>query len=201
MAYRLEGRLLEVCDCNILCPCWVGEDPDNGTCQAVQAYCIDQGAIDGVDVSGLTVAEMDDIPGNILQGRIRGVFFIDEDATLEQERVLRRAWSGEYGGPLADIASLYGEISWHRAPITFTVEQGKGTLLIGDVAAAELAPFLGPTGAPTTLNESIFSTIPGSPAFVGKASHYHRTSARYGLPDVPELRGHNAIQGYFQFEA
>ena len=26
MAYQLEGRLLEVCDCNVLCPCWIGED-------------------------------------------------------------------------------------------------------------------------------------------------------------------------------
>ena len=201
MGYHLEGRLLEVCDCNILCPCWVGEDPDNGTCQAVQAYRIDRGQIEGVDVAGLTVAEMDDIPGNILQGHIRGVFFIDEHATPEQERVLRQAWGGELGGPLADIAALYGEIAWHRAPIVFTVEQGKGTLRIGDAAEAELVPFVGPTGEPTTLNESIFSTIPGSPAFVGKASHYWRQSAAFGLPDVPELTGHNAIQGYFRLEA
>ena len=32
MAYHLEGRLLEVCNCRVLCPCWIGEDPDNGTC-------------------------------------------------------------------------------------------------------------------------------------------------------------------------
>ena len=37
MGYRLEGDLLEVCDCNILCPCWVGEDPDNGTCRSAMA--------------------------------------------------------------------------------------------------------------------------------------------------------------------
>ena len=30
MAYKLEGSLLEVCDCEILCPGWVGEAPDNG---------------------------------------------------------------------------------------------------------------------------------------------------------------------------
>ena len=29
MGYRLEGDLLEVCDCKVLCPCWIGEDPDN----------------------------------------------------------------------------------------------------------------------------------------------------------------------------
>ena len=28
MGYQLEGRLLEVCDCRVLCPCWIGEDPD-----------------------------------------------------------------------------------------------------------------------------------------------------------------------------
>jgi hypothetical protein len=28
MSYHLEGDLLEVCTCKILCPCWVGEVPD-----------------------------------------------------------------------------------------------------------------------------------------------------------------------------
>lgn len=200
MAYELEGRLLEVCACNILCPCWVGEDPDNGTCDSMQAYRIDRGTIEGVDVSGLTVAEIDHIPGNILQGSIRGVFFVDDNATAEQEVVLVKAWSGRLGGPLADIAGLYGDITWRRAPITFTVEGGKGTLVIGSVAEAVMEPYRGPTGEVTTLNESIFSTIPGSPAFVAKAWHYRRTSAEYGLPSV-DLRGHNAIQGYFHFEA
>src|SRR5208283_1835748 len=56
MAYQLEGKLLEVCDCNVLCPCWIGEDADNGTCDAVVAYHIDKGTVDGTDVSGLTLA-------------------------------------------------------------------------------------------------------------------------------------------------
>ena len=43
MAYHLEGRLLEVCDCRVLCPCWIGEDPDNGTCDTVLAYHFDAG--------------------------------------------------------------------------------------------------------------------------------------------------------------
>jgi len=28
MSYKLEGSILEVCDCNVLCPCWVGETLD-----------------------------------------------------------------------------------------------------------------------------------------------------------------------------
>src|SRR5881409_603808 len=33
--YELEGSLLEVCTCNVLCPCWIGEDPDGGDCLSV----------------------------------------------------------------------------------------------------------------------------------------------------------------------
>ena len=35
MAYSVEGQLLEVSTCNILCPCWVWEDPDEGYCEAI----------------------------------------------------------------------------------------------------------------------------------------------------------------------
>ena len=66
MAYDIEGRLLEVCTCNVLCPCWVGEDPDGGTCDSALAWHVDSGSIDGVDVAGLTVALSVHIPGNVL---------------------------------------------------------------------------------------------------------------------------------------
>jgi len=71
MAYHLEGQLLEVCDCRVLCPCWIGEDPDNGTCDSVLAYHFDKGTIDGVDVAGRTIAMVSHIPGNVLQGNFR----------------------------------------------------------------------------------------------------------------------------------
>jgi hypothetical protein len=200
MKYELEGDLLEVCDCKILCPCWVGEDPDNGTCLSMQAYHIRRGHVEGVDISGLTVAEVDFIPGNVLEGNFRGVFFIDDRATPAQEEAIRRAWGGELGGPLLEVNRLYSEIRWERAPITFAVVEGKGTLRVGAVSEAVMEPFRGPGGTVTTLHDSIFSTIPGSPAYVSKAEHYRRSTARYGLPDV-DLRGHNAIQGVFRFQA
>ena len=57
-----------------------------------------------------------------------------------------------------------------RASITFAVKEGKGTLRIGDTTEAEMEPYRGPSGKPTTLVDSIFSTIPGAPAYVAKAS-------------------------------
>ena len=198
--YLLEGRLLEVCDCKVLCPCWIGEDPDNGTCDSALAYHFDRGTIEGIDVSGLTFAVVGHIPGNILAGNFRVIFYVDERATPDQYDALLDAWSGRLGGPLADAIKLIGEVvAVERAAITFTVEKGKGTLLIGRLVEADMEPYRGPTGAVTTLNESIFSTIPGSPAYVSKAGLYRADIPALNLN--VDLRGHNAIQGHFRFEA
>jgi len=199
MPYRLEGDLLEVCDCNVLCPCWIGEDPDNGTCESSLAYQITKGEIDGVDVSGLTVAVTVHIPGNIFAGDWRRAIYIDERASDAQMAALTSAMNGEKGGPLADVAGLVGEAAGvERAPITFEIKEGKGTYAVGDFVRAEMEPFRGPTGEPTKLVESIFSTIPGSPAYVAKASLFRIDDPKVGVKR--ELRGKNAIQGHFLFE-
>lgn len=201
MAYELEGQLLEVCDCNVLCPCWIGGDPDNGTCDAIVAYHFDRGTIDGMDVSGRTLAILNHIPGNILKGNWRVVIVVDDKATPQQQEALLNVFTGKLGGPVADLVQLVGEVvAVERAPIIFEVKEGKGTLRLGDLAQAEMEPFRGPTGQVTTLNESIFTTIPGAPAWVSKASSYHRSTSRYGLKDL-DLSGHNAIQGLFRFAA
>jgi hypothetical protein len=205
MSYHLEGSLLEVCNCNILCPCWVGEDPDPGTCDAAQAWRIDRGTIDGLDVSGRIIALINHIPGNVLAGNWEVAFFVDDGATPAQHEALISVWTGKKGGPVADLAGLFGEVkSVERVPITFLVEGGKGTLRIGGgmtpIAEAELVPFQGATGTTTTLLDTVFSTIPGSPAYVGKAETYRRNSSQLGFKDI-NLTGHNAIQGSFEFEA
>jgi hypothetical protein len=204
MAYELEGRLLEVCNCNVLCPCWIGEDPDNGTCDAVVAWRVDKGTVDGVDISDRTLATLTFIPGNIFQGNWKVVVFVDDGATDEQQEALLKVFTGELGGPLADFAQLIGEVvAVERAPIIFTVEEGKGSLRIGSgmnpVVEADMASYMGATEKPTTLQETVFSTIPGSPAYVSKATKYRRNSQQYGLDNI-NLENNNAIQGHFRFE-
>ena len=195
----MEGRILEVCNCDVLCPCWIGEDPDNGTCDSVLAYHFDRGDVEGIDVSGLTLALIAHIPGNVLKGGFRVVAVVDDRATPEQEEAVLKAWRGELGGPMQDLSRLIGEVlSVERAPIDFSVEQGMGTLRIGEVVAADVEPYRGPSGQVTTLNESIFSTIPGSPAYVAKATRWRARQPLLGW-DI-DLRDHNAIQGSFRFE-
>lgn len=201
MVYDIEGRLLEVCTCNVLCPCWVGEDPDGGTCDSSFAWQIDRGVIEGIDVTGRTVALSVHLPGNVLAGNWKAVVYLDDETSDEQEEALLKVFTGQLGGAIADVAGLIGEvIAVERAPITFDVNEGKGTLTIGTVVDAELAPFLGPGETATALHDTAFSTIPGSPAYVGKAVHYRRDGADHGLADV-DLKGNNAIQGLFHFSA
>ena len=199
MPYELEGDLLEVCDCNVLCPCWIGEDPDNGTCDTILAYKMRKGNINGTDVTGLSLALMAHIPGNILKGNWRVAVFVDEKASKAQEDALLGVWTGKLGGPVADLAKFVGEVvAVQRAPITFEIKEGKGTLKVGATAECVMAPYKGPGDRVTTLNDSVFSTIPGSPAYVAKAERYTRKTKSIGLADV-DLEGRNAIQGTFKF--
>ena len=202
MAYEIEGRLLEVCTCNVLCPCWVGEDPDRGTCDSAFGWHVDGGEIEGIDVSGLTLGLSVHIPGNVLVPKSwKAAVFVDERATPEQEQALLKVFTGQLGGAIADLAGLVGEVvSVERVPITFTVEEGRGRLAIGDVAEAELVPYIGATGKPTVLAETAFSTIPGSPVYASKSVHFRRDGAAHGLPDV-RLTDNNALQGHFRFAA
>jgi hypothetical protein len=198
MAYTIEGRLLEVCDCRTLCPCWVGENPDNGTCKGTLCWRIDKGTIDGVNVSGLTFAALCNIPGNVLDGNWKIVAYVDERATQEQEEAILAVWTGKKGGPVADLAQLVGTVAAvERVPIVFEVNEGKGHIKLGNAVEAELEPFRGADGQPTSLTNSVFTTIPGSPAYVGKASKYKANAPVIGIN--VDLTGHNAVQGTFRF--
>jgi hypothetical protein len=199
MAYHLEGRLLEVCDCRVLCPCRIGEDPDNGTCDSVLAYHFDAGMIDGVDVTGRTIAMVSHIPGNVLNGNFRVALYLDEGTSDPQQEALLNVYGGKLGGPVAELAKLIGEvISVERTPIRFDVNEGRGTLSIGQVSQAVLEPYKGPDGSTTTLSNTIFSTVPGAPVFVGKATRYSSHHAELG--HNIELAGHNALQSTFVFD-
>ena len=80
------------------------------------------------------------------------------------------------------------------------MDGGKGRIAIGSIVEADMAPFVGATGNPTVLSETVFSTIPGSPVFASKASQYTRDGSAHGIPSV-DLQDHNALQGHFRFAA
>jgi len=200
MSYQLAGRLLEVCNCRVLCPCWIGEDPDYGTCDTIVAWHFDEGRIGNVDVSGHTVALIAHVPGNILEGNWRAAVYLDDRVTPEQEAAILDVYTGKMGGPVAELVKLVGEVvSVQKVPITFEVQGGSGTIRIGNDGYAELEPYRNASGATTTLADTVFSTVPGAPVFVGKSPSYRAKNDALGI-DL-DLKGHNALQSTFVFNA
>ena len=197
--YSLTGTMLEACSCGVLCPCWIGEDPDQGDCRSFISYQIDEGRIQGIDVSGLSVVAVVYIPGNVLAGNWEVVVLVDDRASDEQRDGLVAALGGQLGGPMADLAQLFGTVKGvESVPISHEVRGGVGTLTIPGVVEAAMEPYKSADGTVTTLRDSIFSTVPGSPAWVSRASMHRVTLPQYGMEW--EFEGRNAIQSDWKME-
>lgn len=197
--YSLTGTLIEACSCNVLCPCWIGEDPDLGDCRAFLSYHIDSGRIQGIDVSDRSLVIASYIPGNVLAGNWEVVVLIDDRATSEQHDALVAAFSGQLEGPLADLWQLVGTVkAVEAAPISHAVVGGVGAISIPGILESEMEPYRSPNGEVTTLRDSVFSTVPGSPAWVSKASRHRLTLPKYGMEW--EFEGRNAIQSDWKME-
>jgi hypothetical protein len=198
MPYQVEGRLLEVCTCNVVCPCWLGEDPDNGVCEGLLVWAVDKNTVNGTDVSGRVLAILAHIPGNILKGNWKVRVYVDDKASAAQKDALLGVWTGKLGGPIADLAKLVGQVlSVEQAPITFNVKDANATLKIGPSIEANISPVRGASGVPTAVHDAVFSTIPGSPAYVGKASQL-----RVSVPNFQiDVKGHSAVSTSFRFTA
>jgi hypothetical protein len=191
MAYQLQGSSLEACTCEASCPCWAGYEPNEG-CDTVLSWHIDTGTIEGVDVSGRAVAVLAGVPCSGLdQGAASATLYVDDEATLQQEDALLNAWTGRLGGPVADLARLFGEVAGvERAPITFSVDGGTGTLRIGQEIQADTAPLREAEGRSTTIHESVLSIAPDSAPDTTAESSEDLRSQQYSV-----------VQASFRFEA
>lgn len=186
MAYQLEGSSQEACTCEWGCPCWAGNEPDEG-CDTVLSWYIDEGTIEGVDVSGRRVAVVADVPCSAAnQGAASSTLYVDDEATPEQEEALLSAWTGKLGGPVADLAQLFGEVSSvKRAPITFSVDEGGGKLEIGQEIKVDTSNLQEAEGRNTTIQERVLSTTD--------------TTAEWS--ETPPSREYRAVEANFRFEA
>jgi hypothetical protein len=198
--YSITGTLLEACSCRTLCRCWIGEDPDDGACDAFNAYHIDKGEINGIDVSGLNYVQVVQIPGNVLTPKTwKRVTYVDAKATPEQRQAILDAWHGRLGGPLADLNGLIGkDVAIYDAPMEHKLTGGEGTIAVADKIRATMAPYKSGYGTATTLRDSIFSTIAGAPAYVSKATEHVVNIPEHGM--VWTFKDRNAIQGDFHLE-
>lgn len=157
MSWKLEGSYFETCSCNVVCPCTaslaLGATRDR--CKVTLVFNVQNGDIDGTDVSGLTVAAVADTPKVMSDGNWRVGVFIDAAASDEQAESLGQVFSGALGGPMAALGALIGEnLGVQRAPITVQQDGLRHAIRIGDAVDFEIedvVPFGSQTREPVRL--------------------------------------------------
>jgi hypothetical protein len=94
LSYRVRGSYFESCNCEAICPCrkigsTLGGRSTYGECYGALSWAIESGAIDGIEVGGLSVAlvfryddDEDGSPWSL-------VLHVDEDADRKQAAALK----------------------------------------------------------------------------------------------------------------
>jgi FtsP/CotA-like multicopper oxidase with cupredoxin domain len=196
--YQLRGLFYEACDCFTVCPCWMGNNPDGGECTGVFAWEIEQGSIDGVDVTGLRAVSVSHHVGVRDEAKQRVVIFVDDRATRQQADALAAAFSGRLGGPLQELADILGQLAGvERAPIELRREGRVTTLIVDHRIRIEGATNEGPSGRPMALNDGRLSKVLGSPAEVGESGRFRIGLTGHGME--MDVRGRSTMSGRFSY--
>lgn len=145
--YSLEGRMLAACTCN---PCSCSPCGCSKIVDSIFAYHIERGQIKGQDVSGVTLAKFVYVPDNVRAGKSSTVVYVDAKATPAQQEAVLKAFNGEFGGVLADLAHLVSETPEVRVvPVEYSIARERDSIKIGDGVSAEMATYREPDGKAT----------------------------------------------------
>lgn len=141
MSWRITGSYFETCSCDVVCPCTAslafGATLDY--CRIVLVFHVKDGEVEGVDVSGHTVAAVVETPKMMADGNWRLGVFIDDAATDEQAEKLGGVFSGALGGPMEELGPLVGEnLGVQRAPIKVNEDGLTHSVKIGDAVDFEI---------------------------------------------------------------
>ncbi len=163
MSYRLAGRSTDFCSCNTPCPCAFGQEATDGTCKSVICFDIQQGELDGLDLSGTRAVLLATFDGVWTGGNFTAALVLDEGASEEQRTALAKIYGGELGGDAANLAALIADMKGvFTAPIEYSEAAGRISFRAGDTAE----------GAGSTLKN------------VDGTAEIQVTNAHYTLPTV-----------------
>ena len=158
MSWRIAGSYFETCSCDVVCPCTASLSfgATNDYCRVVLVFHVKDGEVEGVDVSGLTVAAVAETPKVMTDGNWRLGVFMDAAASDEQAEKLGGVFSGALGGPMEALGPLIGEnLGVERASIEVREEGLTHSVKIGDSVDFEIediVPFGVESGEPARLS-------------------------------------------------
>jgi hypothetical protein len=175
VAWRIEGTYFENCPCDMVCPCVTSGmtmPADAERCRLVLVFHIDSGEVEGVDVSGLSVAVLVDAPQVMAEGNWRVGMLMDAAASQEQADKLGGVFSGQLGGPMEVLSGLITEnLGVEVAPMHYADDGRRHRVQIGDLVEIEVEDFVPPQtpeGEPYKLKDIFYP--PNSTLTIARAT-------------------------------
>lgn len=131
----------------MFCPCVISlgqHHPTEGYCQTWAGIRIDDGRFEDVDISGLKVGLIADIPGPLTRGNWTAGLFIDEKASIYAVKALTKIFTGRAGGSTGLLKILVGQfLGVQTARIDYRVEGQTRMISVGDFIDGAVTPIPG----------------------------------------------------------
>ncbi|HET7425699.1 MAG TPA: DUF1326 domain-containing protein [Gemmatimonadales bacterium] len=145
-SYRVRAQSVEACSCALGCNCYFGGTPNEGICEFIIGYDIQEGRLGDVDLRGVRAVVAAKYPNAIHEGHGHVVLFVDPAATPEQVSALVTILSGQAGGmPWEAIAAT---IEKFEGPVMRPIEIGtdgqRGHVRIVGAVEVETTPIRNP---------------------------------------------------------
>jgi hypothetical protein len=125
-AWTLKGEMALSCSCTVFCPCVISlgnHPPTEERCQTWAGVRIDSGHFGDIDLSGVKVGLMMDLPGIMARGNWTVALFVDDKAAIQAVKGLTRIFSGRVGGTTQLLSILVGQfLGVHQIPITYETQ-------------------------------------------------------------------------------
>src|SRR5262245_14732712 len=144
--YKIRAQTVEACSCAHGCNCQFGGTPNEGFCDFVIGYIVDEGRFGDVDLAGFRAVIAAKYPGAIHEGHGHAVLFVDAKAPTEQVNAFAAIVSGQHGGmPWEALASTVEKL---EGPIPVRIEMGirgqKGRIRVPNAIELETTPLRNP---------------------------------------------------------
>ena len=142
--WTINGELILNCSCTVFCPCVVSlgkHPPTEGYCQGWAGIRIDDGKAGDVDLSGINVAVLLDIPGNMGRGNWTAALYVDESASDAAFDKLVEIFSGKARGTTGLFSILVSSfLGAERQPISYITEGKTRRLEVGKRIKGAITP-------------------------------------------------------------
>ncbi len=198
--WSMKGVTVIGCNCDWGCPCNFNARPTMGFCAGVWGWRIDRGRYDGIDLSGLNMAQAAKWPGAIHEGGGIAVNFIDSRADAGQRKALNRILTGQAGegGPFAIFAGTFAVVHGPRfEEVRISPEKSNPRVEVAQLARSVLVPIRNPV---TNQEDAIQVVHPMGGFIWDKADVLNAVECRISDPQLcftfPGKNGHVAAFDY-----